>query len=190
MINETVIADDGGREGKWVALSIAIILLIAMLSLPHHQAASQQQELASHQVSIDALEPTELAMIADLRLAHEEIRNIRQDSIELDGVDIWPEISELEELWLAPFVQDKSWQHKGRHQWLKVSAGVYQGIRQHEKGSASVVLNSILVEPDIWLKSDSKATPVNADQSRDVAALINAGWKQVVFSVQEENHLH
>ncbi|MGF1731245.1 DUF6162 family protein [Photobacterium kasasachensis] len=190
MICESVSADDGGREGKWVALSIAVILLIATILLPHHQVSTTHQALAPHQILIQELEPQELAMIADLRLAHEEIRNIRQDSLELDGVDSWPSISELEEQWLAPFVKDKSWQHKGQHRWLNNDSGAYLGIRQQQQGSASVVLYSLQALPDVWLDFGETARSVSIEGLTDPAALIDAGWKQVVFTAQEENHPH
>lgn len=190
MISESVTADDGGREGKWVALSIAVILLVAAILIPYHQASTRQLALASHQIAIQELEPQELAMIADLRLAHEEIRNIRQDNLEFDGDESWPTVGELEELWLAPFVQDKSWQHKGRHQWRESGTGAYQGVRQQEQGAASVVLFSIQAAPDIWLELDRKASSVDVDDLTEPAVLIDAGWKQVVFVTQEENHPH
>ncbi len=51
-------------EGKWVALSIAVILLVAAILIPYHQASTRQLALASHQIAIQELEPQELAMIA------------------------------------------------------------------------------------------------------------------------------
>ncbi|MEF1281374.1 hypothetical protein QTO05_20010 [Vibrio fortis] len=38
MIIQSVRADTGGREGKWVALIIASILGFATLAIPYHQA--------------------------------------------------------------------------------------------------------------------------------------------------------
>ncbi|MGC3836695.1 DUF6162 family protein [Moritella viscosa] len=147
MISQSVHADDGGREGKWVALLIVLILAIAALLLPYHQAISNKKVLANHQISIKDLRSVELAMIAELRLAHEEIRNIHQDSLELEsvefeGVDIWPDMAELKELWLAPFIIDKSWERKGKHDWRKVAPALYQGIPALTTGSVAVLLNS------------------------------------------------
>ncbi|MCW8331738.1 hypothetical protein MD588_23335 [Photobacterium sp. SDRW27] len=190
MNSQTVLPDDGGREGKWVALSIAVILLVATALIPYHQTASQQDELALHQISIQDLPSLELAMIADLRLAHEEIRNLRQDNLEFKGTDYWPQVNELEELWLAPFVQDKSWEHKGKHQWKKIADGFYLGKRQLEEGSASVILHSQYQQPDIWLDLNGKAGTWVASTPLSVSALIDAGWIQVVFSAQEDVHLH
>jgi len=188
MISQTVRTDDGGREGKWVALSIFLILTVAAILLPYHQETAKQQSLSTHQVSIKDLAADELAMIAELRLAHEEIRNMHQDNIELDGIESWADIPELEALWLAPFIQDKSWERKGKHLWLKIAPALYQGVPQLEGGSASVVLNSMQEDPEIWLNLGKKIQPVIADDIRfekgpfQTSVLIEAGWKQVVFA--------
>lgn len=190
MTIETVSSDNGGREGKWVALSIMVILLFSALLLPFHQAAEQPQTLASYQVSVKDLAPQELAIIADLRLAHEEIRNIHQDNIDLEGIKSWPDISELEALWLAPFYRDKSWEYKGRHDWQQIGGSAYQGLRQLREGSASVILLFSQQQPVIWLDLSGNATPFANQSSVTEPALIEAGWKQVVFTAQEDNHHH
>lgn len=195
MITESVIPDDGGREGRWVALSIAVILLVAAILLPYHQSVSDKQELAAHQISLANLEAQELAMIGDLRLAHEEIRNLHQDSIEFDDKDIWPSITELEALWLAPFVKDKSWQHKGEHLWHQVAPGIYQGLRQSELGAVSVILSCHAQEPDVWIDFNLQATPFEGDayqqgMSLSDSVLIKAGWQQVAFIDHQDTHNH
>ncbi|MFC1503508.1 DUF6162 family protein [Pseudomonadota bacterium] len=188
MISQTVRTDDGGREGKWVALSIFLILTVAAILLPYHQETAKQQSLSTYQVSIKDLAADELAMIAELRLAHEEIRNMHQDSIEFDDTESWADIAELEALWLAPFIQDKSWERKGKHLWLNIERAIYQGVPQLEGGSASVVLNSMQEDPEIWLHLDKKIQPVISGDIRServplqTSVLIEAGWKQVVFA--------
>ena len=181
MISQSVHPDDGGREGKWVALIIIAILAVAALLLPYHQAASSERELASHQISIKDLPPVELAMIAELRLAHEEIRNINQDSLEFEGDDIWPELAELDELWLAPFIIDKSWERKGKHAWRKVAPALYQGIPALATGSVAVILNSQDARPDVWLALDMPTPAPMMGSTLNTSELISAGWKQVVF---------
>ncbi|KXO08557.1 hypothetical protein AKG98_1847 [Moritella sp. JT01] len=187
MISQSVHADDGGREGKWVALLIILILAIAALLLPYHQTASSQRVLASHQISIKDLPSVELAMIAELRLAHEEIRNIHQDSLELESVefenvDVWPELAELKDLWLAPFIMDKSWERKGKHDWRKVAPALYQGIPALTTGSVAVILNSQDARPDVWLALDIATPAPMTVNALNTADLISAGWKQVVFA--------
>lgn len=182
MISQSVHADDGGREGKWVALLITLILVFATLLLPYHQTASSEKMLASHQISIKDLPSVELAMIAELRLAHEEIRNIHQDSVEFEGMDVWPDMAELKELWLAPFISDKSWERKGEHHWRNVGPALYQGIPALTTGSVAVLLNSQAPRPEVWLALDMATPTPMTETTLNTTALIDAGWKQVVFA--------
>ncbi|WP_318523172.1 DUF6162 family protein [Photobacterium leiognathi] len=187
MIRQSVRSDNGDREGKWVGLCIGLILLIAFVLLPYHQAKEPEAALLSHQVAITDLSPDELAMVAELRLAHEEIRNLFQDTALENGTGNWPELNELEEFWIAPFVKDKSWQRKGRHQWTLVADGTYQGLRQSDSGSMSIVLNSHTKAPDIWLAMDDQAKPFETKQKVDEQQLISNGWTQIVFQPVAEN---
>ncbi|MGF1879123.1 hypothetical protein L4D77_28105 [Photobacterium frigidiphilum] len=183
MIIQTVRSDDGGREGKWIALSITLILAVATLLLPYHQAAIAQQAVKSYQISIKDLDTESLAMIAELRLAHEEIRNIYQDGVDFENREIWADISELEALWIAPFIQDKSWERKGKHAWSKVAPAFYQGIPELDSGTVSTILHTAQADPDIWLNLSRTAKPfMSAGSQLDKAWLMNAGWKQVVFA--------
>jgi hypothetical protein len=186
MISQSVHPDDGGREGKWVALIIIAILATAALLLPYHQNASSEKQLASHQISIKDLPTVELAMIGELRLAHEEIRNIHQDNLEFEGVDIWPEMAALDELWLAPFIIDKSWERKGKHAWRKVAPALYQGVPALTTGSVAVILNSQAARPDVWLALDMPTPEPLVANKLNAAELISVGWKQVVFAADVE----
>ncbi|WP_305461921.1 DUF6162 family protein [Photobacterium leiognathi] len=187
MIRQSVRSDNGDREGKWVGLCIGLILLIAFVLLPYHQAKEPEAALLSHQIAITDLSPDELAMVAELRLAHEEIRNLFQDTVLESGTGSWPELNELEEFWIAPFVKDKSWQRKGRHQWTLVDDGTYQGLRQSDSGSMSIVLNSHTKDPDIWLAMDDQAKSFETQQKVDEQQLISNGWTQIVFQPVAEN---
>ncbi|WP_045375836.1 DUF6162 family protein [Vibrio campbellii] len=173
MITQKVRPDNGSREGKWVALTIAGILAISTLLLPYHQTESEHTEALAHQVLITDLEQEELAMIAELKLAHEEIRDLHIDEGQ------WPEISELEEFWVAPFVKDQSWQRKGSHQWQKLDAGLYIGVRQGEKGSASMLLDSRHEQADIWLSTSASAEHLSHLIQQEERK--QNGWHQVVL---------
>lgn len=190
MIVQRVRPDNGGREGKWVALSIVVILSVAALLLPHHQAKSGAEPIAAHQVAIEELEQGAMGLIADLRLAHEEIRQLQTEQEgSTEALTGWASIDELKALWLAPFVEDKSWQYYGRHQWRQIAPAVYQGIAAHHEGAPSMLLVSDHDAPEIWLDltGKAKALPVS-DATLSDSQLIQAGWVNIAFNAQRSAH--
>jgi len=182
MIIQAVVSENKGHEGYWIATLCLLILLIGALLLPYNSAHHQHQSLADHQVLITDLPSPPLAMIAELRLAHEEIRYFYQTQQD------WLTVTQLEQDWIAPFVKDKSWAHQGEHDWLQVTAGIYQS--KPAKGGPSYLLNSQHQTIDIWIDFkgiNSQATSVTAVDSKD---LIKAGWMQVVFESELDTSEH
>lgn len=203
MIVQTVKSNTGSSEGRWVGGIIAIILLVATIAIPFHQQSSKQHGLESHQISVKDLHQDDLAMIAELRLAFEEIKDLRLDAIEINReqhqgnrdlsnassskvLAFSPSVRELEENWIAPFVHDQSWVRKGEHQWLNLGNGFYFGRRVASDGAANVVLNTQLSTPDIWLAN--KASLLDVDGSISLQILRDKRWKQVAFTVSTETH--
>ncbi|WP_100752810.1 DUF6162 family protein [Vibrio salilacus] len=182
MIIDKVRSDNGSREGKWVALTVATILAVSLLLLPHHQAQSQQTSTLAHQVLVTTLEQDDLAMLVELKLAHEEIRDLYLESGE------WPDVSELQRNWIAPFVPDQSWQRKGSHQWQQLEAGLYLGVKQDRQGSALMLLDSRDQQADIWLAPASltlnKSVPIKPENRQ------LQGWQQVILAPSSPSHSH
>ncbi len=185
-------ADTGGREGKWVGLIIVFILSFATLAIPFHQAESHVKAVLEHQILVTDVEQENLAMLSELRLAHEEIRDLRMDS---DGE--WPSVMSLKDEWVAPFVEDQSWKRKGSHAWLLDERGYYfstpsehatssEYAAQSEHGFAdSFILNANSVSPEIWIYLGGVAElPGTFDQH----TLESAGWKIVVNESEVEQH--
>ena len=177
-------ADTGGREGKWVGLIIVFILSFATVTIPFHQAESHMKAILEHQILVTDVEQENLAMLSELRLAHEEIRDLRMDS---DGE--WPSVTSLKDEWVAPFVEDQSWKRKGSHTWLLDERGYYfsapseqatssEYAAQSDHGFAdSFILNANSVSPEIWIFFDGVAKqPATFDQH----TLESTGWKLVV----------
>ena len=177
-------ADTGGREGKWVGLIIVFILSFATVTIPFHQAESHMKAVLEHQILVTDVEQENLAMLSELRLAHEEIRDLRMDS---DGE--WPSVTSLKDEWVAPFVEDQSWKRKGSHAWLLDERGYYfsapseqatssEYAAQSDHGFAdSFILNANSVSPEIWIFFDGVAKqPATFDQH----TLESTGWKLVV----------
>ena len=185
-------ADTGGREGKWVGLIIVFILSFATVAIPFHQAESHVKAVLDHQILVTDVEQENLAMLSELRLAHEEIRDLRMDS---DGE--WPSVVLLKDEWVAPFVEDQSWKRKGSHTWLLDNRGYYfstpsehatssEYAAQSEHGFAdSFILNANSVSPEIWIYFGEVAEqPGTFDQH----TLESAGWKMVVNESEVEQH--
>ncbi|MEI6897886.1 MAG: hypothetical protein V5786_10475 [Psychromonas sp.] len=186
MIIQTVNSEKGGREGNWIACLCALILLTGALLLPHNKEAHQDFSLAEHHVSINTLPVPSLSMIAELRLADEEIRYLYQSE------QHWPSVTQLEESWVAPFVKDKSWLYQGEHHWSQVAPGIYQSKPAHE--GPHYLLNSHKNELDIWVNFDDPLTLVNASSEqltflevRGTEQLIESGWKKVIFESDESD---
>ncbi len=177
-------ADTGGREGKWVGLIIVFILSFATVAIPFHQAESQVKAVLDHQILVTDVEQENLAMLSELRLAHEEIRDLRMDS---NGE--WPSVVSLKDEWVAPFVEDQSWKRKGSHAWVLDERGYYfstpseyatssEQATPTDHGSAdSFILNANSVSPEIWIYFGGVAKqPTRFDEN----TLESAGWKVVV----------
>ncbi|MFM2607533.1 hypothetical protein AAFX30_07910 [Vibrio chagasii] len=192
MMIQSVRADTGGREGKWVGLIIVFILCFATVAIPFHQAESHVKAVLDHQILVTDVEQENLAMLSELRLAHEEIRDLRMDS---DGE--WPSVASLKDEWVAPFVEDQSWKRKGSHDWLLDERGYYfstpseystpsDQAKPTDHGSAdSFILNANSVSPEIWIFLGSVAKqPATFDQN----TLESTGWKMVVNESEIEQH--
>ncbi|MGR5558102.1 DUF6162 family protein [Vibrio fortis] len=172
MIIQSVRADTGGREGKWVALIIASILGFATLAIPYHQAEIHVTTAFEHQILVTDVEKEDLAMLAELRLAHEEIRDLY-----LDNGEQWPDVDFLQEEWVAPFTQDQSWKRKGEHSWKLLGSGYYFASPKLAGFADSFVMNANSIAPEIWINLKGQ---VEAPTKFDIDSLSAAGWKQVV----------
>ncbi|NAZ93719.1 DUF6162 family protein [Vibrio toranzoniae] len=186
MMIQGVRADTGGREGKWVGLVILFILSFSTVAIPFHQAESHVKAVLDHQILVTDVEQENLAMLSELRLAHEEIRDLRMDS---DGE--WPSVASLKDEWVAPFVEDQSWKRKGSHAWVLDERGYYfsspsEQATPTDHGSAdSFILNANSVSPEIWIFLGGVAKqPATFDQH----TLESTGWKMVVNESEIEQH--
>ncbi len=192
MMIQSVRADTGGREGKWVGLIIVFILCFATIAIPFHQAESHVKAVLDHQILVTDVEQENLAMLSELRLAHEEIRDLRMDS---DGE--WPSVMSLKDEWVAPFVEDQSWKRKGSHTWLLDERGYYfstpseyatssEQATPTDHGSAdSFILNANSVSPEIWIYFGGVAERPGTFEQH---TLESAGWKMVVNESEVEQH--
>ncbi|MGO2159765.1 MAG: DUF6162 family protein [Vibrio toranzoniae] len=192
MMIQGVRADTGGREGKWVGLIILFILSFSTVAIPFHQAESHVKAVLDHQILVTDVEQENLAMLSELRLAHEEIRDLRMDS---DGE--WPSVASLKDEWVAPFVEDQSWKRKGSHAWVLDERGYYFSSPSEQATSSeyaeksdhgfadSFILNANSVSPEIWIFLGGVA---KQPATFDLHTLESTGWKMVVNESEIEQH--
>lgn len=182
MIKQTVNSENGGNEGRWILFLVCLILLCAAFFLPYHQLEKAPSTLQPYQIAVTDINSKEIAMIAELRLAHEEIRNLYADSQLAENNATWALPSDLEALWIPPFTKDKSWEQHGKHHWQQIAPAVYQGIPALETGSSALILLSFSHNPDIWINLSAQSHVFKVQQSEfSIQQLITAGWSQIVF---------
>lgn len=183
MIKQAVHSENGGNEGRWVLFTISVILLCGMFFLPYNTLKSTPIPQQAHQIAVTDIESKERAIIADLRLAHEEIRNLYDDSMISEKSPSWPLPSALEALWIAPFIKDKSWQQQGQHVWQQIAPAVYQGLPRSGTAAAAYLLFSEASHPEIWRHASPASSAVtNSKHAFSIQQLIAAGWSQIVFA--------
>ena len=189
MIIQPVISENSGQEGSWIAFLCVFICLVGALLLPYNREEPQHDSIETYQVAITALTQQSLSMIADLRLADEEIRYLFQTN------QTWPTVEQLERNWVAPFVKDKSWDHQGKHHWLQVMPGIYQS--KTAKSGPHYLLNSQHNKLDIWIDLGQQTNLPNQDslnpqtvlsEPLKASQLIQLGWTQVLFKSDKSDH--
>ena len=164
-----------GHETLYVVLISLLIVVLAATVVWMRGEREDEQAIASHQVDARRdLTAAEQGIYTDLRVAFDEIQLLREETAAVPGVDALAAES------LPPFVVDAGSQSRGSHQWLWLQTGAYLGRSQDPQLAGSFLLilpGDSSGQADVWLRRDSAAvTPDDLDQ----AALIAAGWRQVV----------
>ncbi len=182
---EKVRPDNGAREGRYLLAGIVLLILGGLLTLPFNQRDSDHARLDDNQVAAGSLGQAQQMLMAQLQLAHEEIRDLYLESQELDALAQWPGIQDLSDLYLAPFIQDLNWQAMGEHEWQSLGNGLYLGVSPVAGlDYPSVLLDSRESEaPQIWLYPETSVA-IESD-------LEQLGWYQLVFvKTQRQSHHH
>ncbi|KAF1031412.1 MAG: hypothetical protein GAK37_00819 [Pseudomonas sp.] len=160
-----------GHETLYVLLLCLLILAVAGSVVALHGERQDAVAVPAHQLDARRdLSAAEQGIYADLRVTLDEIHLLQQEQSEL------PTPAQLAEEGFAPFVQDASSVSRGNHRWQLMDAA-YLGLSQTPDASGSVLMRISGEAPDIWLNRSARLAPPT-DLSD--AALIAAGWKQVV----------
>ncbi|WP_110995156.1 DUF6162 family protein [Pseudomonas sichuanensis] len=164
-----------GHETLYVLLTAALILLLAASVVALRGEREDEQAVAAHQLDARRdLNAAEQGLHTDLWVAVEEIRALREETGSA------PQVAELADAGLPPFVTDASSQSRGSLQWALLDNGAYLGRSQAPEVAGSLLLilpQTADAQPDVWLRRDSSAM---APDALDSATLIAAGWRQIV----------
>jgi len=164
-----------GHETLYVLLVSLLIVALAASVVLLRGEREDEQAIASHQIDARRdLTAAEQGIYTDLRVAFDEIQQLREDSAAT------PSVEALAEEGLPPFVADAGSRSRGDHRWQWLPSGAYLGRSQAPQVAGSFLLilpDAGSAEVDVWLRRDSAAVlPDDLGQ----AALIAAGWQQVV----------
>lgn len=162
-----------GHETLYVLLVCLLILAMAAGVVSLHGETHESEDVASHQLDARRdLTAAEQGIYADLRVTLDEIRLLAQEQ----ATPVTPE--QLAEEGFAPFAQDASSVSRGAHAWRMIGTS-YLGLSQSPSVAGSFLLRRGAGnegDPDIWMSRKATAAPIDLSD----AALIDAGWQQVV----------
>ncbi|MBC2693313.1 DUF6162 family protein [Pseudomonas kielensis] len=164
-----------GHETLYVLLLCLAILAVAGSVVLWRGEPEVVSSVQTHQLDARRdLGASEQGIYADLRVTLDEIHLLREEQQALPTPQI------LADEGFAPFAQDASSVSRGGHAWQLLGSGAYFGQSQAPSvaGSFLMRLNALgNAEPDIWL---NRGASLQAPADLADAALISAGWQQVV----------
>ncbi len=185
----------GGVETRWLLLVALITLVCCGTAIGMRTGSNKEKEVESWQINaFEALNAAETGIFTALQAAALEI-----DETHKYEQNHWLEISELEDLFIAPFAKDASWHKQGELIWTKTEIpvedrhiAVYLGhpqteavrgsfllliLHDHKKKQGNVAGGPAHAPFEIWFhgKISQKSPTIISDQ-----AFIAAGWKEVI----------
>lgn len=186
-----------GHETGAVLAVCAVILLLATLTIVLRTTSAPVSQLQADQIDArHGLTAAEQGVYADLLVAAEEIGFAQTP----------PQVSELAEQMIPPFVVDASTGRRGGHDWQMKQEGqvvAYVGVT-HAPDTAGSMLLRVTRSPDaathveqqgslaqVWLhKTTGAAAQVPAGLDPD--NLTQEGWQQIVsqFDAGATRHQH
>ena len=163
-----------GHETLYVLLLCAVILLVAGAVVGLHGESQDVHSVATHQLDARRdLTASEQGIYADLRVTLDEIHLLAPEQ----QTPVTPQ--QLADEGFAPFARDASSVSRGAHAWQMIDTS-YLGLSQSPTVAGSFLLRvhaEESTEPDIWI---NRTPSLSASTDISDAALIKAGWQQVV----------
>ncbi len=198
---ETVVTPaGGGKETLWLLVVIAVTVICCAAAVSLRTREDREKRIQDWQIdAFQDLSSREMAIYNGLQTASEEIIFIH--SLE----NRWPEIRELQDQFITPFVEDAAWGNQGRITWQKkiLDAGdmhiaLYYGsaeqadkdgsflllmLHDHKQKQGNVGGGPTHAPYEIWFHASGGKKPpeIVTDQS-----LISSGWKEIVALTGED----
>jgi hypothetical protein len=163
-----------GHETLYVLLLCLAILLVAGTVVGWHGKTQDAPTIADHQLDARRdLSAAEQGIYADLRVTLDEIHLLAAEQ------STPPTPQQLGEEGFAPFAKDASSVSRGDHAWQMVDKS-YLGLSPNPAIAGSFLMRIAVADgdqADIWI---NRTPSIAASTDLSDAALIGAGWKQVV----------
>jgi len=164
-----------GHETLYVLLLCLAILAVAGSVVLWRGEPEVVSSVQTHQLDARRdLGASEQGIYADLRVTLDEIHLLREEQQALPTPQV------LADEGFAPFAQDASSVSRGAHAWQLLGSGAYFGQSQVPSVAGSFLMRLNVhgnTEPDIWL---NRSASLQAPADLADAALISAGWQQVI----------
>ena len=164
-----------GHETLYVLLLCLAILAVAGSVVLWRGEPEVVSSVQTHQLDARRdLGASEQGIYADLRVTLDEIHLLREEQQALPTPQV------LADEGFAPFAQDASSVSRGAHAWQLLGSGAYFGQSQVPSVAGSFLMRLNAhgnTEPDIWL---NRSASLQAPADLADAALISAGWQQVI----------
>lgn len=164
-----------GHETLYVLLLCLAILAVAGSVVLWRGEPEVVSSVQTHQLDARRdLGASEQGIYADLRVTLDEIHLLREEQQALPTPQI------LADEGFAPFAQDASSVSRGGHAWHLLDSSAYFGQSQAPSVAGSFLMRLKAdgdTEPDIWL---NRSASLQAPADLADAALISAGWQQIV----------
>lgn len=189
MSGSAIVQPHSGRlENLLVWAAAAILVVVAATSALTRGADTGTPPLAEWQVSaFDGLAADDQAIYSALSVSAEDIGWMQYDS------GVWPDIPEIEEMLLPPFLKDAFWEEHGRVAWQLLAsadfnhggATAYTGRAGTNAGQSAYLLVyqhrhmgvSFSNQAQIWVHQQTEPEAPTGYTNEN---LVRAGWRQVV----------
>ena len=154
-VNERIVQPaKGGTETRWILAFAAFIILCSGTAIGVRTGGNQEKQVESWQINaFETLNGAETGVFTALQTAALEIDETHKYE------QSWMDITELEDLYIAPFAKDTAWHKQGELVWTKTEVPVenrhialYLGHPQTEAVAGSFLL-LMLHDTDLLTKN-------------------------------------